>query len=132
LLLELPFDFLYTDSMKNKARPFDGPITKDGLMLQRHLKKGDGFVRLISPSKVAQDIKEARRVGYLVEKDNISFYVNDDETGDIVMMGIRVNRSFYACTFSRKYWEEPPLVVTAQELEDKRITREQLDKACTA
>lgn len=97
----------FSPNMNKTPKPFDGPITKDGLMLQRHLKKGDGFVRLISPKKVAQDIKEAKRVGYLIEKDDISFYINDNETGDIVMMGIRVNRSFYACTFSKLYWVEP-------------------------
>jgi len=103
---------------------------KNNVTLQRQFKKGDAFTRLIDPKRVAADIKEAKRVGYLVEKDDMSFYINCDETGDLVMNGIRVNRSFYACSFSRNFWEEPPIVLTAQELEDKRITREQLDKAC--
>jgi hypothetical protein len=47
--------------MENTTKPFDGPITKNGLKLQRFLKKGDGFVRLISPARIAQDIKEAKR-----------------------------------------------------------------------
>jgi len=105
---------------------------KNTLVLERHLKRGDGFVKLINPENVKAYLKEARRVNYLIEKDDMSFYVNDDETGELVFNGIRVNRSFYACTFSKKYWEEPPLVVTAQELEDRRITLDQLDKACTA
>jgi hypothetical protein len=104
---------------------------KNNTPLKRHLKKGDGFVRLISPVKVEGDIKEAKRVGYLVERDDMSFYINDDETGELVMNGIRVNRSFYACIFSKRYWEEPPLTLTAQELEDKRITLAQLDRTCT-
>lgn len=113
--------------MKNTTKPFDGPITKDGLKLQRFLKKGDGFVRLISPKKVAEDIKEAKRVGYLVEKDDISFYVNDDETGDLVMMGIKVNRSFYATTFSKAYWQEPPIKVSATDLEGVDLSSPILD-----
>ena len=114
--------FLYTDSMK----------IKNTLTLVRNLKKGEGFTRLISPAKVALDIKEAKRVGYLVEKDDMSFYINDDETGELVMNGIRVNRSFYACAFNRLYWEEPSIDLTANELEEKRITKEQLDSACNS
>jgi hypothetical protein len=105
---------------------------KNTLVLERHLKRGDGFTKLLSPETVKSYLKEAKRVKYLVDKDDMSFYVNDDGTGELVFNGIRVNRSFYACTFSKKYWEEPPIIMTAQELEDKRITREQLDKACTA
>ena len=112
--------------MKNTTKPFDGPI-KNGVKLERHLKKGDGFVRLISPARIAQDIKEAKRVGYLVEKDDISFYVNCDETGDLVMMGIRVNRSFYATTFSKKYWQEPPIEVSASDLERVDLSSPILD-----
>jgi hypothetical protein len=33
---------------------------------------------LISPVKVEGDIKEAKRVGYLVERDDMSFYINDE------------------------------------------------------
>ena len=112
--------------MKNTTKPFDGP-TKNGIKLERHLKKGDGFVRLISPKKIAEDIKEAKRVGYLVEKDDISFYVNDDETGDLVMMGIKVNRSFYATTFSKAYWQEPPIKVSATDLEGVDLSSSILD-----
>jgi hypothetical protein len=112
--------------MKNTTKPFDGP-TKNGIKLQRHLKKGDGFVKLISPQKIAQDIKEAKRVGYLVEKDDISFYVNDNESGDLVMMGIRVNRSFYATTFNRLYWQDTPINVSATDLEGVDLSNEILD-----
>ena len=105
---------------------------KNILTLERHLKSGEGFIKLMKPSKVTEYLKEAKRVKYIVKKDDMSFFVNDDETGELVFNGIKMNRSLYACTFSKKYWEEPPIVVSASELEEKRITLDQLEQACNS
>jgi hypothetical protein len=71
------------------------------------------FIKLMSPEGVKSYLKEARRVKYLVDKDEMSFKVTDDETQDMVMRGIRMNRNFYAVTFSKLYWEEPPIMAGA-------------------
>ena len=113
--------------MKDTTKPFDGPITKTGIKLERYIDRKDSFVKLVKPKLVAADIKEAKRVGYLIEKDDMSFYINDDETGELVMMGILVNRSFYACTLSKKYWQEPPIRVSAGDLERVDLSNEILD-----
>lgn len=67
----------------------------------------DTFIKLMSPDTVKDYLKEAKRVGYLITKDDMSFKVLDDETKEMVFKGIRLNRSFYGVTFSRKYWVEP-------------------------
>ena len=85
--LEVPFEFPYTVRMKNK----------------------ETFIKMCSPSFVKDLLKEAKRVKYLIEKDDMSFIVRDDETNDLVFKGIRMNRSFYAVNFSKKYWVEPEL-----------------------
>ena len=76
--------------------------------MQNKLNK-ETFIKLCSPEFVKDLLKEARRVKYLIEKDDMSFIVRDDETNDLVFKGIRMNRSFYAVNFSKKYWMEPSL-----------------------
>jgi hypothetical protein len=61
----------------------------------------------MSPKSVTEYLKEAKKVGYIIEKDDMSFKVLDDETNDMVFKGIRMNQSFYAVTFSKMYWVEP-------------------------
>ena len=65
------------------------------------------FIKLMAPKTVTSYLKEAHRVGYIIEKDDMSFVVKDDETNDLVFKGIRMNRSFYAVTFSKEYWQAP-------------------------
>ena len=71
------------------------------------MKNKETFIKLCSPVFVKDLLKEAKRVKYLVEKDDMSFTVKDDETNDLVFKGIKMNRSFYAVNFSKKYWVEP-------------------------
>jgi hypothetical protein len=71
------------------------------------MKNKETFIKLCSPKFVNDLLKEAKRVKYLIEKDDMSFKVLDDETNDLVFKGIRMNRSFYGVTFSKKYWVEP-------------------------
>ena len=65
----------------------------------------------MAPEGVKRYLDEAKRVNYNIVKDDMSFRVTDDETGDLVMKGIRMNRRFYAVTFSKLYWEEPEIPV---------------------
>jgi len=67
----------------------------------------DTFIKLMAPQTVKEYLKEAKRVKYIIEKDDMTFKVLDDETKELVFKGIRMNRSFYAVTFSKKYWVEP-------------------------
>ena len=67
----------------------------------------DTFIKLMTPKTVTAYLKEAKRVGYPIIKDHMSFVVKDDETNDLVFKGIRMNRTFYAVTFSKMYWVEP-------------------------
>jgi hypothetical protein len=73
------------------------------------MKNKETFIKLVSPKYVSSLLKEAKRVKYLIEKDDMSFTVKDDETHDLVFKGIRMNRTFYAVTFSKSYWVEPAL-----------------------
>jgi hypothetical protein len=61
----------------------------------------------MSPKTITTYLREAKRVGYLIEKDDMSFTVKDDETNGLVFKGIRMNRTFYAVTFSTLYWQVP-------------------------
>jgi hypothetical protein len=65
------------------------------------------FTKLMAPKTVTEYLKEAKRVGYIIEKDDMSFTVKDDETNDLVFKGIRMNRTFYGVTFSKEYWQCP-------------------------
>ena len=81
----------------------------------------DTFIRLMSPQTVKTYLKEAKRVGYLITKDDMSFVVKDDETNDMVFKGIRMNRTFYGVTFNKMYWVEPVgRDYSAQQLEEVR------------
>jgi hypothetical protein len=71
------------------------------------MKNKNTFIKLMAPKTVTAYLKEAKRVGYLIEKDDMSFVVKDDETNDLVFKGIRMNRTFYAVTFNKGYWMEP-------------------------
>jgi len=88
----------------------------------KHLPTSQSFTRLVSDASAKEHMKEARRVGYIVkvEKDTddlgeeqdhaYAFTILDDETGDIVMEGIRPCPEVpYATRFSKLYWQEPAL-----------------------
>jgi hypothetical protein len=75
---------------------------EDPMELMR--KKGEWFQKVLKNKTVAEYLKEARRVKYLVKKDDLEFQVHDDETGDIVMNGMRLNAAFWLTVFSKKYW----------------------------
>lgn len=91
---------------RNYTRNF--MTTKEELKIEEPLelmrRKGDWFQKVLQNKTMADYIKEARRVKYLVKKDNMQFQVNDDETGEIVMSGICLNAAFWLCIFSNKYW----------------------------
>ena len=73
------------------------------------MKNKETFIKLVSPKYVSSLLKEAKKVKYLIEKDDMSFTVKDDETNDLIFKGIRMNSTFYAVNFSKKYWVEPAL-----------------------
>ena len=76
------------------------------------------FIKMMAPQTVKEYLKEAKRVKYIIEKDDMSFKVLDDETKEMVFKGIRMNRNFYAVTFSKEYWVEPNSQdYSAQQLE---------------
>ena len=86
---------------------------KNTVELKKNIPGPDRFLKLVSPEYIKELLKEAKRVGYLITKDEISFKVHDDETGDIVFDGIRINRNSYAVHFSKLYWVEPEIPVGA-------------------
>ena len=73
------------------------------------MKNKTSFTKLMAPAAVQEYLKEAKKVGYIVTKDDMSFQVVDDEneTDDLVFKGIRMNRTFYAVTFNELYWQCP-------------------------
>jgi hypothetical protein len=71
-------------------------------------RKGDWFQKVMKIATVKDYLKEAKRVKYIVTKnEGLSFDVNDDETGDIVFCGVYLNAAFAVVMFSKKYWVEP-------------------------
>jgi hypothetical protein len=73
-------------------------------------RRGDWFQKVFKNDSLKPYIKEARKVKYIVKKDDIEFQINDDETGDIVMNGMRLNAAFWLVVLSKKYWvEDHPL-----------------------
>ena len=85
--------------MKNKNTPkLETPLE----LLKR---KNDWFQKVMKNETVKDYLKEAKRVGYIVTKDEgLSFDVNDDETGEIVFCGVVLNAAFHVVMFNRKYW----------------------------
>jgi len=68
-------------------------------------RKNDWFQKVMKNKTVKGYLKEARRVGYIVTKDEgLSFDVNDNETGEIVFCGVVLNAAFHVVMFNRKYW----------------------------
>lgn len=76
-------------------------------LLNTTMTNKNTFIKLMAPKKVTEYLKEAKRAGYLIEKDDMSFVVTDDDTNEMVFKGIRMNRTFYGVTFSKEYWVEP-------------------------
>ena len=70
------------------------------------LKRKDAWFQKVMKNKTVKDyLKEAKKVGYIVTKDEgLSFDVNDNETGDIVFCGVCLNAAFHVVMFNRKYW----------------------------
>lgn len=68
------------------------------------------FTRIVDHSYFMSLIKEARKVKYLVKKDENFFYkVTDDETGDEVFSGMRHSSGKWIANFSTLYWQEPAI-----------------------
>ena len=92
------------------------------MRFQSHIPASQSFTRLVSDASAKEHMAEARRVGYIVkvEKDTddlgqdqdhaFAFTIYDDETGDVVMEGLRPSpETPYATRFSKLYWQEPAL-----------------------
>ena len=86
---------------------------KTSVELKQIIPGKDRFLKLCSKEFIKDLLKEAKRVGYLIMKDEISFKVHDDETGDIVFDGIMIRPGTYAVHFSKLYWVEPEVPVGA-------------------
>lgn len=67
------------------------------------------FVRLGQKPQMAALIKEAKRVGYKVEKDDMLCKITDPENGHKVVTICRVHNAMYAFTYYTEYWGEPPM-----------------------
>jgi hypothetical protein len=88
-----------TNYMKNK----NTPKLETSLELLR--RKNDWFQKVLSNKAVKDYLKEAKRVGYIITKnEGLSFDVNDDENGDIVFCGVVLNAAFNIVMFNKKYW----------------------------
>jgi len=84
--------------MKNKELKLETSLE----LLKR---KNDWFQKVMKNKTVKDYLKEAKKVGYIITKDEgLSFDVNDDETGEIVFCGVVLNAAFYVVMFNRKYW----------------------------
>ena len=65
------------------------------------------FVRVLSHKTFMDYIKEARRVKYIVKKeDGLAYEVRDDETGDQVFFGLRHSSGGWLVSFSTLYWQD--------------------------
>jgi len=67
--------------------------------------KSKTFIKLCQTKFVKELRKEAKRVGYKVKKDEISFTITDPDYDDaLVVKGIQVRPKIWACNFSTDYW----------------------------
>ena len=64
------------------------------------------FIKLCKTAFVKKLVKEARRVKYLVEQDEMSVVVRDDADNDLVFKAIQVRSNMWATTFSTLYWQQ--------------------------
>ena len=72
------------------------------------MKDKNTFIKLVRTADLNALVKEARRVKYLVERDDISVTVHDDEAPHaLVFKAIQVQRGIWGTTFSKDYWQEP-------------------------
>ena len=79
------------------------------------------FLRLMGPKVRASYLKEAKRVGYQIEKDLFTFTVRDN--GALVFKGVAVRAAIWAVTFSKDYWleEKDQFPVESEESQQKRM-----------
>ena len=73
------------------------------------MKDTTTFIKLLGTPYLKSLVKEAKRVKYLVEKDEMSVVVRDDETNDLVFKSIQVQPNMWATTFSTLYWKDEAL-----------------------
>ena len=80
------------------------------------------FIRLMGPKVKASYLKEAKRVGYQITKDALTFTVRDNEA--LVFKGVQARRGIWAVTFSKDYWQEEKdqFPVESEESQQKRIS----------
>lgn len=66
------------------------------------------FTKVTTNAFFKAQVKEAKRVGYIVEGEKENFItIKDDESGEMVMRGLKMNKVNWMVTFSLKYWQEP-------------------------
>jgi hypothetical protein len=64
------------------------------------------FIKLCKTAFVKKLVKEARRVKYLVNQDEMSVVVRDDADNALVFKAIQVQSNLWATTFSTLYWQQ--------------------------
>ena len=73
------------------------------------MKETTTFIKLCGTKYIKSLIKEAKRVGYRVTKDDISVIVQDEVDDALVFKSIRVNYDMWGTTFSKLYWQDNAL-----------------------
>lgn len=74
------------------------------------MKVRDSFIKVCTTSFVKEQQKEAKRVGYKVVKDDMSFKILDPDYNDaLVMKGIQMQHNIWGVTFPFAYWVEPAI-----------------------
>jgi hypothetical protein len=69
------------------------------------------FSKVITHPFFKDLLKEAKRVGYVREgKMNDFITIKDDESGEMVFRGLKMNKVNWMVTFSLKYWQEPAMM----------------------
>ena len=83
----------------------------DAVALEKPLelmkKRGDWFQKVFKDKSLKAYLQAGKDANYIVKKDDLEFQINDDETGDIVMNGMRLNAAHWLCVFNKKYWVDP-------------------------
>jgi ferredoxin-fold anticodon binding domain-containing protein len=73
---------------------------------QAKINQPPTFIKLCKTAFVKKLVKEARRVKYLVEQDEMSVVVRDDADNALVFKAIQVRSNMWATTFSTLYWQQ--------------------------
>jgi hypothetical protein len=90
-------------------------------MSEESIAQRPTFTRVCQQDHVKALVKEAKRVGYTIEKNSYSYKVYDPtKEGALVFRAVLMGRNVWGITYSRLYWQEPDPIMPATPINFSR------------